>query len=87
MKTLLISGRNVGHMEAFVLVNCESGAQQKVVSELESISSVSDVKKVFGVYDLIAKVESSTLQGVKKTLNKIRLQQGIRSTITMTVIK
>jgi DNA-binding Lrp family transcriptional regulator len=74
-------------VEAFVLVNCESGTQQKVVSELESISSVSDVKKVFGVYDVVAKVESGTLQEVKKVLNKIRLQQGIRSTITMTVVK
>ncbi|MGI0040147.1 MAG: Lrp/AsnC ligand binding domain-containing protein [Nitrososphaera sp.] len=74
-------------MEAFVLVNCESGSQQKVVSELESISSVSDVKKVNGVYDVIAKVESGTLQEIKKALNKIRLQQGIRSTITMTVVK
>lgn len=74
-------------MEAFVLVNCESGSQQKVVSELESISSVSDVKKVNGVYDVIAKVESGTVQEIKKALNKIRHQQGIRSTITMTVVK
>ena len=74
-------------MEAFVLVNCESGSQQKVVSELESISSVSDVKKVNGVYDVIARVESGTVQEIKKALNKIRLQQGIRSTITMTVVK
>lgn len=74
-------------MEAFVLVNCESGSQEKVVSELESISSVLDVKKVNGVYDVIAKVESGTLQEIKKALNKIRLQQGIRSTITMTVVK
>lgn len=74
-------------VEAFVLVNCESGSQQKVASELESIASVSDVKKVFGVYDVVAKVESGTLKEVKKVLNKIRLQQGIRSTITMTVVK
>ena len=73
-------------MEAFVLVNCESGSQQKVVAELESISSVSDVKKVNGVYDGNAKVESGTLQEIKKALNKIKLQQGIRSTITMTVV-
>lgn len=46
-----------------------------------------DVKKVNGVYDVIAKVESGTLQEIKKALNKIRLQQGIRSTITMTVVK
>lgn len=71
--------------EAFVFVNCESGSQQQVVEELESISSVSDVKKVFGVYDVVAKVKSDTLQGLKKTVSKIRLQHGIRSTITMTV--
>ncbi|MEO9296360.1 MAG: Lrp/AsnC ligand binding domain-containing protein [Nitrososphaera sp.] len=71
--------------EAFVFVNCESGSQQQVVKELEAISSVSDVKKVFGVYDIVAKVKSDTLQGLKKTVSKIRLQHGIRSTITMTV--
>jgi DNA-binding Lrp family transcriptional regulator len=73
--------------EAFVFVNCESGSQQQVVKELESISSVSDVKKVFGVYDVVAKVKTDTLQGLKKTVSKIRLQRGIRSTITMTVVE
>jgi DNA-binding Lrp family transcriptional regulator len=73
--------------EAFVFVNCESGSQQQVVKELESLSSVSDVKKVFGVYDVVAKVKTDTLQGLKKTVSKIRLQHGIRSTITMTVVE
>jgi DNA-binding Lrp family transcriptional regulator len=73
--------------EAFVLVNCDAGSQQEVVEELEAISSVADVKKVFGVYDVVAKVESQSPQEIKKALNKIRLQHGIRSTITMTVVK
>lgn len=71
--------------EAFVFANCESGSQQQVVKKLESISSIFDVKKVFDVYDVVAKVKSDTLQGLKKTVSKIRLQHGIRSTITMTV--
>lgn len=73
--------------EAFVLVNCEAGSQQEVIEELAAISSVSDIKRVFGVYDVIAKVKSDTLQGVKKAISKIRMQRGIRSTITMTVIE
>lgn len=73
--------------EAFVLVNCEEGSQQEVVEELEAISSVADVKKVFGVYDVVAKVESQSPQEIRKAVNKIRLQHGIRSTITMNVVK
>lgn len=73
--------------EAFVLVNCEEGSQQEVVEELAAISSVADVKKVFGVYDVVAKVESQSPQEIRKAVNKIRLQHGIRSTITMNVVK
>ncbi|HJS82388.1 MAG TPA: Lrp/AsnC ligand binding domain-containing protein [Nitrososphaera sp.] len=73
--------------EAYVLVNCDLGTEDGVIKELKSISGVSEVKGVFGVYDVIVKVNAPSESDIKKVIAKIRSMAGIKSSLTMMVIE
>jgi len=74
--------------KAFVLINAELGAEDALVKELKSIENVSEVYVVYGVYDIVAKIESDTMEKVKETITwKIRRLERVRSTLTMIVVE
>lgn len=73
--------------EAYVLVNCDLGTEDGVIKELKSIPGVSEVKGVFGVYDVIAKVNAPSEGDIKKAIAKVRSMGGIKSSLTMMVIE
>jgi len=70
--------------EAYVLINCEIGSEEKVISELKSVDGVSEVHGTFGAYDVLAKVESDQVETLRETITwKIRKIDKIRSTLTL----
>ena len=50
---------------AYVLINCELGSEESVISELKSIEGVVEVHGTFGAYDIMAKVESSQVEALR----------------------
>jgi len=71
-----------------VLINADLGAEDELVSELKKIPNVKEVYVVYGVYDLIAKVESEDMEKVKETITwHIRRLEKVRSTLTMIVVE
>ena len=69
---------------AFVLINCELGSEENVISELKSIEGVKEVHGTFGAYDVLAKVESDQVEKLRETITwKIRKIPKIRSTLTL----
>ena len=73
---------------AFVLVNADLGAEGDLVNELKSIENVREVSTVYGVYDIVAKIEAETMEKVKETITwKIRRLDQVRSTLTMIVVE
>ena len=73
---------------AFILVNADLGAEESLVKELEKIENVKEVYLVYGVYDIIAKVEADTMEKVKETITwKVRRLDKVRSTLTMIAIE
>ena len=74
--------------KAFVLINADLGSEEELVSELKKITNVTEVYVVYGVYDLIAKVEADTMDKVKETITwHIRRLEKVRSTLTMIVVE
>ena len=70
--------------EAYVLINCEIGSEEKVIEELKTIHGVSEVHGTFGAYDVLAKVESEQVETLRETITwKIRKIDKIRSTLTL----
>jgi DNA-binding Lrp family transcriptional regulator len=69
---------------AYVLVNCDLGSEEAVVSELKSIEGVQEVHGIFGAYDILTKVESSQMEALREIITlKIRRIPKIRSTLTL----
>ena len=72
---------------AFVLINAEIGAEVEVLSDLRPIPEVREAHLVYGVYDIIAIVETPTMQGLKDAVSfKIRRLDKVHSTVTMIVV-
>ena len=69
---------------AYVLINCEIGSEDTVISELKLIDGVEEVHGTFGAYDILAKVESEKIEILRETITwKIRKISKIRSTLTL----
>ena len=74
--------------KAFVLINADLGAEEELVAELKKITNFTEVYVVYGVYDLISKVEADTMEKVKETITwHIRRLEKVRSTLTMIVVE
>ena len=69
---------------AYVLINCELGAEEAIYSQLKSINKIQETRGVFGAYDIITKIEASSVALVKDIIaTKIRGIDRIRSTLTL----
>ena len=74
--------------EAYILVNCELGAEEEVISGLRALEHAKSVYGTFGAYDIIAEVEADTTEKLRETITwKIRKMDKIRSTLTLTVVE
>ena len=59
-----------------------------MLKSLRGLEFVRDVYVVYGVYDIIARVEADTMEKVKETITwKIRRLDRVRSTLTMIVVE
>lgn len=69
---------------AFVLINTEMGFEDAVLSELRKMSDVTEAYPVYGVYDIIAKVETDSKDELKVTVTEsIKRLNNVRSALTM----
>jgi len=74
-------------VSAYVLINCDMGSEEDVISDLKTIDGVKEVNGTFGAYDIIAEVESDNKETLRDTITwKIRKIERIRSTLTLMTI-
>ena len=74
--------------QAFVLINADLGAEEDLLKKLKDIANVKEVYVVYGVYDIVARVEADTMEKVKETITwHIRRLDKVRSTLTMIVVE
>ena len=74
--------------KAFVLMNAELGSEESIVNDLKKFEDVTEIYQVYGVYDIVAQVESDTMEKVKETITwKLRKLNGVKSTLTMIVME
>lgn len=73
---------------AFVMINAEIGNEQEVLKFLTEELKVDEAYVVYGVYDLVAKISAETMKELKDVvINKIRQATGVRSTLTMVIVR
>jgi len=73
---------------AYILINCELGSEESIILELINLDGVIEVHGTFGAYDILAKIESPTVDVLRETITwKIRKIDQIRSTLTLMCIE
>ena len=73
---------------AFVLINTEIGSMEDVLQILNDLPNVKEAYMVYGVYDIIAKVEAESMTKLKEIVTwKIRRIDKVRSTLTTIVME
>jgi len=74
--------------KAYVLLNVESGAEEAVLKQLKDISIVEEAHISYGVYDLIVKISSDTMDKMKEDIShKIRKIKQVKTTLTLILIE
>ena len=72
---------------AFVLINAEIGSESEVLKGLKEIGEVKEAYMVYGVYDIVAKVEAESMTRLKEVVTwKIRRLDTVKSTLSMIVM-
>ena len=73
---------------AYVLLNCSLGSEEKVIEQLKQIESVKEVNGTFGTYDILAKLQASNIEELRKGLSsQIRNIDNVTGTLTLMGIK
>ena len=73
---------------ALVFVSTEIGSESEVVRSLRKIEAVKEVHLVYGVYDMVAKVEAETMENLKEIItHEVRKRDKVRSTLTLIAIE
>lgn len=73
---------------AYVLINSEVGKERDVIKALKAVDGVKEAFNVYGVYDIIAKVETKSVKELREVvIAKIRQLNHVKSTLTMIVME
>ena len=73
---------------AYVLINTDPKNMESVVATLEKLDSVVEIFPVYGVYDIVAKIQEETMEKLKDIVTwKVRSLEDVRSTITMLILE
>ena len=56
--------------QAYVLLNCELGAEEEIIGKLKELTNVKEVHGTFGAYDITAKLEAETAEKLRETITQ-----------------
>lgn len=69
---------------AYVLIQCDLGAEIDIIKELMKVSEIIEVRGTYGIYDIFCKIQGDSNDVLDEVItNKIRKIPKIRSTITL----
>ena len=69
---------------AYVLLNCELGAETDLIEQLRELEQVKDVFETIGTHDVMVKLEAENFEKIREIVSgKIQKLAKIRSTSTL----
>ena len=72
--------------EAYVLITCEEGHEEKIINELIRIKDILTTNRVRGPYNILVKIKGETIDTVIKTItSEIKTIDKIQYTVTLKV--
>ena len=72
---------------AFVFITTKPDSMPEVLKEVKAVEGVKEAEMVYGVYDIIAKVKTETMDQLKQIISfNIRRLDNVRATQTLLVV-
>jgi DNA-binding Lrp family transcriptional regulator len=72
--------------EAYVLITCEEGSEEKIINELSEINNIITTNRVIGPYNILVKIKGETIDTVIETITSdIKTIDKIQYTLTLKV--
>ena len=72
--------------KAYIFANAEIGKENELIQELKKIKNVKEVFIIYGVYDVVVKIEAETMEELKMVVtSQIRKLSNMLSTLTLIV--
>ena len=72
--------------KAFMFMNIDAGAENEILKSLRGVPEVKEAYFVYGVYDVVVKVETESMDRLKEVItSKVRGLDKVRSTLTTIV--
>ena len=73
---------------AFVFITTEPSSMPEVLKEVRAVEGVEEAEMVYGVYDIVTKVKTETMDQLKHIITyKIRMLAKVLTTQTMLVVR
>lgn len=74
-------------VEAYVLINCDSGKAGEAVRKIREIQGLKNAKLVTGLHDIVALAEAEDLKKLAQVVvDKIQRVDGVSRTVTMVAV-
>jgi len=75
-------------VSAIVLINTDAGGEEEVFDKLKTMNEISEAYIVYGVYDIVAKIEATDMDYLRNFVSStIRKLPKVRSTLTMIIME
>lgn len=73
---------------AYVLFNVESNSEDQVLKDVRALAGVLEACVVYGVYDLVAKIEAASMTELKElVIHRLRMITNVKTTLTLILVE
>ena len=70
--------------DAYVMLNCDLGAEAAIMEQLREIEQVVDVFETIGTHDMLVKLQAENFEKVREIASRnIQQMKNVRSTATL----
>ncbi len=70
--------------DAYVMLNCELGAEAEIIEKLKELEQVSDVFETIGTHDMLVKLQADNFETIREIVSRnIQKLPKVRSTSTL----
>jgi len=70
--------------DAYVMLNCELGAEAGIIEKLKEVEQVKDVFETIGTHDMLVKLQADNFEKIREIVSwNIQKLDKVRSTATL----
>ena len=73
-------------MQAYLIINCNTGSENRLISEFKELPEITEINGVWGKHDIILKIETYDTRRVDEIVKRIRNHPDVVKTDIMHVL-